>query len=411
MNGLNSLLKSSTSKDSAVLFTGNIISFGINFLITFLLARSFSAAQLGLFFTGLIFIQLVTDLVEAGINSALLHFIPKERNLAQRYINASFFLKLIIGLVLFLLIFALAPFIANIFLSNSDMIPYIKSSSLGIFALLFIFWGQSIFQSQQKFLLASIVNTSINVLRVLVLAFLLIFSSLGLQDIFLAFQVVLIVSVVLIVLKIKPAFKDLNFSINILKFGLPIGVSFAVAAVYTKLDQLMILKMGGELEAGIYGLAGRIVTIYIFAAAAFNNAIVPRLSSIENSQFDKYFKKALLATLVMVAMVLISVIPASLLIPVFFGSEFQRSVIPFQILALGVSFFIFSVPFSSALVYRYKKTFFPLFLSILSLILLIFLLNLFIPIYLSSGAALALLITYIVQSLISVGYFVYIRGR
>lgn len=411
MNGLFSLLKSSTSKDSAVLFTGNIISFGINFLITFLLARNFSATQLGLFFTGLVFIQLTCDLAELGINSSLLHFIPREKKLAKRYINASFALKVIIGLTLFVLIFVLAPSIANIFLNNQQMVPFIKNSSMGILTLLFIFWGQSIFQSEHKFLLASVLNTSINVLRISVLVILLLFTSLGLGDIFLLFQLVLIISVVFVIFKIKPGFRDFNYSINILKFGLPIGASFAVAAVYTKLDQLMILKIGGAFEAGIYGLAGRVVTIYIFAAAAFNNAIVPRLSSIENIQFDRYFKKVLLATLMMMGMTIVSIIPASLLIPVFFGTDFEKSIIPFQLLALGASFFILSVPFSSALVYRYKKTFFPLVISILSLSLLLFLLNLLIPVYLGIGAALSLLITYIIQTLVSIGYFIYVKSH
>lgn len=409
MNGLFSLLRSSTSKDSAVLFAGNIASFVINFLITLILARNFSTSELGLFFTGLIFIQLVTDLSELGINSSLMHFIPKSDSRVQKsFVNASFILKVVVGISFFCLILLFSPLLATLLFNDKNMNSYIQNSSVGIFVLLFIFWGQAIFQAQKKFIRASLVNFSINILRIIVLIVLISTVNFELRDIYLAFQLILIIPVIFLIYTIKPKLGDLNQSTNLLRFGLPIGASFAVAAIYTKLDQILVLKLAGDYQAGVYGLAGRIATIYIFATAAFNSAILPRLVSIEKTRLDQYFNKTILASVIISVGVLISIIPLSLLIP-FLKSDFIESVQPFQILSIGAIFFILSAPFSAVIVYRYKKTFFPLILSLLSLILLMILLNLLIPIYLSIGAALSLLITYITQALVSVGYFFYIR--
>ena len=75
-------------------------------------------------------------------------------------------------------------------------------------------------------------------------------------------SLITVVIVVLVNLKIgfNYKFKYIEYH-EIIKFGLPIGLSFAIAALYTRLDQLLVFRYLGEEAAGIYGLAARLMLI------------------------------------------------------------------------------------------------------------------------------------------------------
>lgn len=406
MGGVKRLFLSQTSKDSSVLISGNVISVALNFLITLILARSLSVEELGLFFTGLAFLQIVVDVADLGTNSAILNFLPgKKGKEIKEVISGSWQIKILVALALGLVIFLFASTISSLIFQNNQMTNLIKSSSIGVFGLLFIFWGQAIFQSNKRFISSAVLNTSINISRLGVVLVLLLFGGFNLYDTFFSFQVVLLIIVFYLFIRIRPFFVDPAHSLKLLRFGLPIGASFAVAAIYTKFDQIFVLRIAGDEEAGIFGLASKLAAFYIFAAAAFSSAIIPRFSTLDTSNFKVYFKKTVLATLLLSMIVIMTMLPLSFLIPTLFGDNFTSAIEIFQILSVGIVFFTLSVPLSNALVYKYKKTFFPLLMSILLAFVLLVLLNLLIPIYAGIGAAYAVLSMYIIQFVVSLIYF------
>src|SRR3989344_3523099 len=151
-----SIILSSTAKDSSILYLGNILSVAINFLITLLLTRSLTTSEFGIFVTGLIFLQLLVDLFELGINPALINLASSSKEKSVSYIRASFLLKVIIGIVVSLILIIFASPISLVFFKNNSMAPIIIFSSLGFTFLTFILWGQSVFQSQKNFVYSAL---------------------------------------------------------------------------------------------------------------------------------------------------------------------------------------------------------------------------------------------------------------
>lgn len=409
-------LRTSTARDSFILLSGTVLSTVTGFLGTILLTRNLSPDHFGLFITAVTFSQLVSDLFESGINSALLNLLPRADEEKRKFIlKAAFLLRIAISFPVAIIIFLAAPFISELVFNSSKMMPFIQISSIGILLLMFTSWFQAVFQSYHRFFPAMVVNSSINILRLLVIGLLIVSGVFNVINGYWAIQLVVLLSLAyaflvsnLNFLKVPVVLEDTK---KLLFLGLPVGLGFACAAVYTKLDQIFIFNMVGEKEAGIYGLAFRVAAAFIFATAAFGSAIVPRFSSLHKDSFYTYFKKTLIASLGL-SLGIMAVVPlAPYVMPVIFGEKFSSSIIPFQILTVGAAIFTVSSVFTSAIVYHFKKPTFSLITSTLSLGFIWLLLSWLVPIYQSIGAALAVSIVYGVQLIVSVAVFYYLIQR
>lgn len=413
-NSLKSLLLSGTSKDSLLMLVGSTVSILFNFILIVLLSNNLTTAEFGLIVTGLTFIQLLTDSFGLGIGAALLNFLPSAIGPTRlSLIKSSFIARVVTAIIVSLGVYLLAQPISVIFFKSTTIMPYIQVSALAIFLMMIIFWGQTLLQAEKRFFLFALTLGSINVLRFLAIIGLFALGLFSVFSTYLAITLILSLVVIFIFLKIGPYFLKAKNSFldykKIFQFGLPAGIGFSVAAIYTKLDQLMVISLVSEEEAGIYGLAFRTAAVFILVSSAFTSAIMPRYSSLVADKFSVYFKKTMIATAGL-ALIAIAAIPLSpVVFPVLFGKDFIGSILPYQVLTLGMVLFIISSPMQSAILYQFKKNFFSLAISLLSLILMWFLLNLLIPQYKSLGAAFAVTIVYAFQLLISISYLFYLR--
>ncbi len=407
---IKNFLFSSTSKDSLTLLIGNVITLSLNTILLIILTRNLSISDFGLIITGLSFIQLMSDGFEFGINSAILNFVPAASSWEKGvFLKSSFILKLLISLVLFFAILLFAKPISILIFNNPKILPIIQISSLSVFLMILFFWGISFLQAERRFKFAATVNSSLNFFRLILILILLLLNVFNLISVYLSLTLALALSVLLILFKLKVSlllFKTpYTKYIQIIKFGLPIGIGFGLAAIYTRLDQIFILNLTGEREAGIYGLAQRLTLFFILAATSFGGAFVPRFTSIEGNRFLSYFKKTLLASLAL-AIITLGFIPISqIFIPLIFGSRFENSIAPFQILTVGIAFFILFMPFYSAIIYRFKKPFFATVISLVSVLVIFLLLNIVVPLYKSIGAAIVMSSVYGLQLLAAIIYF------
>ncbi len=406
-------LFSATAKDSAVLLFGAVLATIFGFVWITILTRNLNPGDFGLIITALSITLLLVDLFELGINPAVLNYVSSApENMKDRYIKVSFLAKIFLSSFLSVAIFLLAPVISVVILKSEAITPYIRISALGVFLSILIGWGQFVFQAKKMFLLSSLQNVSINLFRFLIILGLLLAGIKNAQMIYLMMQISLILSVVLLFLTLNMSFLQAKINFNdlktLFKFGLPVGLGFCLSAVYTKLDQIFIFNLGGEVEAGVYGLAFKVASIFLFAAAAFNSAIAPRFASIRRSDFLAYFKKTFLASLVLGVLAFFTVPLSSYFIPLVFGKSFYGAVLPFQILTIGMTIFLISSVMNTAILYQFKKTKFIFFVSAVSLLLVILFLNFLIPLYKSVGAALAVTLVYLVQLVI---YSIYLLPK
>ena len=407
--------KSVTAKGTTFLLSGSIISNLVGFVVIALLTRNLSSESFGLFITAFTFSQLLADLFEFGINPATLTYTAaKSAKEKLDFLKTSFVLKSGAGLLLLGSIFFGAPLIADFAFQNDAILPYIRISAFGSFILLLLIWGQTLLNMENRFFSSSIINSSSNFFRLVAVGFLVFFHQLDPYLSFAFFQFSIIFSLILFLTIYGVAFLKGKFQTMIAKqllvFGLPIGFSFSLGAIISRIDQLAVFTLVGSAESGVYGLAYRLVSVFILGISAFTSVISPRIASIDESEYDSYFKKTCQVILVMILGVLLSTVIAPLFIPLLFSEVYQSSIILFQILAVGVIFFMIQIPPNSEILFRKKKSGFLIPLSIVSLGVMYLLLQLLVPLYGSIGAAVSFVLLNLFQAVFYVCYFFILRG-
>lgn len=410
INRLTRVIKSKTAKDSLIMLFGAAITTVLGFFVTVILARGLSPIELGLILTALTFTQLVSDMFELGINSAVLNFVSSSSEVERPvFLKFTFMAKLTIALLVGLGVLLLASPLSMFIFKSEEILPFVQISSIGVALLMLVGWEQSVFQAKKMFIHSSLLGVLINILRVLGILVILAVGIFNPINSYIVLQVVLVIGIVVFLFKIGKNFFRVKNTTGVFNkvfgFGLPVGFGFALAAIYTKLDQIIIFNLLGGAEAGIYGLAFRVMSVFLFAGGALNAAITPRFASLHPDQFSAYFKKTLLAAFGLGFLSALGILVAPIFLPIIFGAKFYSSILPFQILSIGAIFFILSSPFYTAILYKFKKTKYSLFISLASLLLIWGLLNLLIPVYKSLGAAIAVTLIYGFQFIISVAFF------
>lgn len=408
------LLRSATLKDALLLQIGNGLSAALNLIIAVILARSLFPEDLGFVITGLTFIQLASDMFELGINAAVFNFVSSSSDTIKfSFVRTTFVYKLLISLVLSGMVFVFHSNIAAFLSQDQLMDSFIKFSSLGIFLTMIITWGQTVLQAERRFLSYVLNSLSLNIFRILAV---LVLLSVGLLNRYTAFVSLILVQVLTLISLFRLIKFDFIWAsvkkktaLDVLKFGFPVGVGFAFWSVYTRLDQILIFKIAGTEEAGIYGLAYRIASVILLIASALGTTITPRFASLTDSVFYGYFKLISVGTLSLSLFLIFLVLVSPFTFPLIFGSRFDASIAPFKILAVGLIFFLLSIPFNNAVLYKFKRPSFIMWSSAVYLLIVWWLLNYLIPIYGSVGAAVAVAIMYFVQMILSVGYFLYLK--
>ena len=105
----------------------NIFQFGVTFIVSIILARILSPDDYGLLGIITIFTALCTTLINAGFSTALI----RKNNATDSDYNTVFIINLIMSLVLYVIIYASAPFISDFF-NREELTLLIKVSSIGI---------------------------------------------------------------------------------------------------------------------------------------------------------------------------------------------------------------------------------------------------------------------------------------
>jgi O-antigen/teichoic acid export membrane protein len=360
-----SLASSKTAKDTYVLFSGNLGSAFLGFLYTLLVARALSIEEFGIFSAATNLIIILFSVTDVGISSGIVRFISeslargKER-LAEKYIKTGYVLRYSTAIVISAVVAIFASFVSNNLLATSDknVSYWVSAISLGIVSWIF---SPYILQAQKRFAASVFQDLSLGFSRLILTAYLFYFAELTMNGSFLAYFVSTIVAtfvnVYLIKLKFlrsKPERKEYT---SLLKFSSWLGVNRVISSVSGRLDVQMLAVMLGATATGLYSIPSRLASFVIVLTASFSSVLAPRLSAFGDKEKEKsYIIKATLATLPIVAGVIVWVIIAKPFIVFLFGEKYLPAVPIFQALTIAMIPFVLTAPSVTAITYSMKKT-------------------------------------------------------
>lgn len=400
------------AKNTLWLTLAEIGAKGLGFVFAIIVARYLGPEDFGKYAFAISFVTLFSVLAEFGMRPLLVREVARNNQLAEKYLANFMTLKIWLTLVLFGAV-ALALWIYGTPL-DLFILTMVATVEIGINGFSEIFRG--IFQAFERM---KYETTSRTLNKFLVLVGAIAVIILGLRT--LSIMIVLLLSGIVTVIytvvvcqrhfvKIKLAF-DKVFIKEALKQSALFAITSVFTSIYFKIDSVMLEKMSSIAEVGYYNTAYELVFAFMFVPTVFSAAVYPVFSRFfkENpgkiqalvARFAKYY---FLSAIALVTFLMLLGAP---LIKLFFGVQYEPSIILFQQLAV-VLLFVFLNYLGGTLLNASNKQVVSTWASSVCAAVNVGLNWWLIPIYGASGAAVATIITEAILCLIT---FVYIDRR
>lgn len=328
-------LKTKTVKGIGWSVASQVIRLLLNFGIVAVLARMLSPGDFGLIGMVVVFTNLFVILNELGLPAAIVH----KQDVTEEHLSSAFWLNLLEGLLLTLILCAAAPFIAGFF-ERSALLLIVVILSSTLFISSFGRLQQSLFSKILDFKKLAIIDVASTFLSgaTAIITAALGFGvwSLVLQSVSLSVFTALLA---FLMCSWKPKFlfrwKPVR---ELLGYGLPL-VGFGFVSYFSRnLDNMLIGKYLGAASLGYYAMAYRLLLFPLGnVTIVIGKVMFPAMSTIQDdlakarSAYVRANKYVAAATFPLMAGL---VVAAPAFTRVIIGPKWEESIVLIQILAV-----------------------------------------------------------------------------
>jgi O-antigen/teichoic acid export membrane protein len=324
-------------KNTSYQFLSKIITTGIGFLITILIANHFGVSTFGDLSKITSYVALFYLFVDFGLNAVFL------KN--SRSYSSFFYLRILLGLVVFVIANAIAIFLPYNPILQTGFSSGVK---IGIFIFSFTLFAQSIIYSSsavfQKnlrydlFMISQVIGAIFNLFLIAVLVF---FEK---SIIFVIFSYVIstFLTSFITIFFVRENLKkfDMPYSREIFYQSVPIGLMLIFNLIYFRIDIILLSVFKPSVDVGIYALAYKFFDFFIAIPLFLSNSLYPKMiDSLKSSIKFKNLTKNYFFIYFLISIVII--IPAWFLSPLFalINPGFALAIVPFRILILSLPVF------------------------------------------------------------------------
>lgn len=316
-----------------------MITRGVRFLITIILARLLEPEDFGLVAIGLLVVNSISMFRDLGVGSALIYYSGDIKKAA----NTTLTMLPIIGVVLTVFTFLLAPLFAD-FLGNADSEPIIKVLS---FSLLLVSLGitPSMLLDKELEFKKQVFPEVGSILSYGVTAIVLAYQGFGAWSI--VYGKVMSLVIWLVILwhispwKPRPEF-DVKIAKSLFGYGRHIMGATLIYFLLTNVDNGFVAKFIGTTALGYYSMAYNISNLPAMNISGLVNRVMfPTYSKIKDNRetlIRIYLKNIKYISLVSVPLSLEILVLAPEIIMVLLGEKWLPALVPLQILCLTALF-------------------------------------------------------------------------
>ncbi|MCP4748555.1 MAG: oligosaccharide flippase family protein [Desulfobacteraceae bacterium] len=389
---------------------GSAFSRGIALLNTIIIAQLIGPAQYGvfaIFYTAMI----LTWQLPQSFDGVFVSLAKKTENKADKieFLKSSLTFKLLYLTVVLVISYPLAILIGKYIFGKPNLNqPLILALVCGSF-LTFLFTIASTYQEKERYgHFATIHAIYTGSIFVALIVMVLSKSKITLTAIF---SIYLAISLGIGILSIYNlsirvgTIRKINRSIFFRAFGQSKWMFFASATycIFARIDILFLTRFVDYVSLGQYAIAAQLVTIIALAAGSLAGVCLPKASLAVKSEKD--FRNYLIDCLFIIALILFGMIilyiTAPYIVNFFYGEHYLPSIKIMRVLLIGWVFNIAYIPFSFLfLALERAQTKFAI--ELCKLAMCYVLLNIFVPIYGTIGAAYSFTLTLIVSTVITI---------
>jgi len=359
-------------------------------------------------------IMLFTTVTFFSLGSGLIFESSKTEN-KNEFISSGIFFAAICSFAMIIFILVFNKFLQAAFLNTID----IKYLYIGL-CYVPIFYVKKITEATNRAILSTklynyelFINKFLYIILIIILW--VIFNHMITEYIMLAAIGANAVGCLFVILKIRSLLDLKSIKIasiaKMIRFGMKEHFGVISQKLNLRFDTIIINAFLLPIDLGYYAIAVSFAELVWFVPDSIGIFLFPKIAGMphEDKTID-YVTKLCRITITFLIITLVPfIIFISFIIPILYGDDFYKSVIPFIILMPGVLLLsitkILTKYFSGT-----GKPFISSLVTIISLIVNIPLLLILIPIYGISGAALSSTLAYAVSALVSI-YFLKLRER
>ncbi|WP_448565141.1 lipopolysaccharide biosynthesis protein [Thalassotalea ganghwensis] len=328
-------LKNKTIKGIVFLGAGKSVGRIISFVNTLVLARILSPEDYGLMAMAMVVSGFVGFFNEIGLGSAII----QRKDITSAQLSGAFFIAVFISVILYVLTFLGAPLAAEFYQENQ------VESLLQIIAIAFVFGAMktvpdALLVKEMKFKYVSIIEfLSILLVCGVTLGFALFeFKTWSLVYGFLAGELFKLFATYWLASWRPSLNASIKEALELMKFGLTVTYSRLTWYLYSNASTLILGKVAGSAQTGVYGMASTIATmptanitsLIIQVASPLFSKLQEDLRALNNALFKLSAGIALITFPVLVGMIL----TADELIPILLGDQWLAAIIPLKLLCV-----------------------------------------------------------------------------
>lgn len=398
------VLKSKVLNNISWLIGARVIQMIFSFFVGILTARYLGPNNYGLINYGAVYTGIFSSICSLGLNSIVVKELIDKKESQGETLGTIIVLKLIASLLSVLAIYILSSIID----ANSDItIHVVLLCSLGLVFqsfTIFEFWFQSRLESKMTALATMIAYILVSAYRIY-----LLINGYEVRWFAIATSIdYMFIALILYLLYRRAGGPKLKFSSIRAKSMLQISYHFILSSlmisIYGNTDKFMIqhiLKDGSEV--GYYSTAVAICSMWTFVLQAIIDSFNPTIMELYKTDYKKYVKRNIqLYTLIFYISLFVSLfimIFAKFGISLLYGDTYLGAVNPLRIVTWYTAFSYLGVARNAWIVCENKQKYLK-YLYVSAVILNIILNFILIPIFGSSGAAFASLLTQICTSIV-----------
>ena len=346
---------SSIAKNTAFMTIASVGQKIISFVYFSLVARHIGAEGTGKYFFAMAFTTVIVVFVDLGLTSVLVREAAKTREKIQAYFSTILSVKIILGIMAYIA----AVVIINLmgYPVETKHLVYLSAVTMLFDSLHLTLYGVLRAIGNLRY---EAIGTISSQLITLTLGSIFLYFNLPLIFLILAFTIpsflnVCFVTAVLYVkykINLTPHF-DKHIFIYIGKISIPFALAAIFARIYSYVDSILLSKMAGDIQVGWYSIPYKITYAFQFIPLALMAALYPRFSEYFISNKERLafvFERSIKYLLIIVLPLAFGIgILSSDIIITFFSKEYLNSIVPLQILLIGLIFSYISFPIGAVL--------------------------------------------------------------
>ena len=403
-------MKSNTiAKNTAFITIALISQKIISFVYFTLIARHVGAGSTGKYFFALSFTTILVVFIDLGLTNVLIRESSRLKGKIQEYFSNVIFAKIFFGVLTYITAILVIK-LMNYPIETKHLV-YLSAVTMLFDSLQLTIYGILRAIGNLKYEAIGIVGSQF---LTLILGTSFLYLNFSLIFLILAFTIPSFLNVCYATfvlykkynIKLKPKYEP-----EVLKFLFKIAWPFALAAifarVYSYIDSILLSKLVGDVALGWYSISYKITYSFQFIPLALMAVLYPRFSEyfISNKERLAYLLERSLKYLLIIVfpiIVGISILAHDIIISIY-TIEYLPSILPLQILLVGLLFSYISFPlgaFLNACNRQITQTIIIFIVMVLNIILNLIL----IPIYGAVGAAISALMGNILLTIL--GYII-----